>query len=227
MATNATNSAEKNVGEIFSRSEKFIEKYQKHILISIGIVILLVVAVLGIRHAYLIPKEKEAEAAIFRGEDYFAQNKYKIALEGDSAGYIGFEAIIDQYGFTKTANLAKAYAGICQYKMGNPEEALKYLKKFSADDKMISPAITGLIGDCYVDLNQVNEGIDYFKKAASKANNELLSPIFLKKAGIAYESLKEYKNAYDVYAQIKEKYPTSLEAATIEKYMDRAQSFMK
>lgn len=228
MATKATNSTtEQNVGEIFSRSEKFIEKYQKQIIIGVSAIIILVVAILGIRHGYLIPKEREAESEMFRGEDYFAQSQYKLALEGDSVGFIGFEAIIDQYGFTKSANLAKAYAGVCYYKLGDLDNALKYLKDFNASDMMISPAIVGLIGDCYVDQGKVEDGIGYFTKAASKADNELLSPIFLKKAGLAYESLKNYKKAMEAYTQIKEKYPNSLEGSVIEKYIDRVESLMK
>ncbi len=238
MATKAPNSStEQNVGEIFSRSEQFIEKYQKQIIIVVGAIILLVVAVLGIRHAYLIPKEREAESVMFKGEDLFAQSQFQLALKGDSASFIGFEAIIDQYGFTKSANLAKAYAGICYYKLGDTENALKYLKDFNSSDNMVAPAIIGLIGDCYVDLayadqakvdqGKVEQGIDYFNKAASKADNALLSPVFLKKAGLAYESLGNYKKAVDAYTQIKEKYSNSLEGSNVEKYIDRAQAQIK
>ena len=238
MATKASNSsAEQNVGEIFSKSEQFIEKYQKHLIIGIGTVILLVVAILGFRHGYLIPKEREAESAMFRAEDLFGQNQFRLALEGDSVNIIGFEGIIDQYGFTKSANLAKAYAGVCHYKLGNMENALGYLKDFSASDQMISPAIVGLIGDCYVDMayadpsnidnKKVEQGIDYFNKAASKADNNLLTPIFLKKAALAYESLGNYKKALEIYKQIKDKHSDSLEGSNVEKYIERAQALIK
>ena len=46
---------------------------------------------------------------------------------------------------------------------------------------MISPAIIGLIGDCYVNMGNVKEGISYFEKAAKKADNEVISPVYLKK----------------------------------------------
>ncbi len=216
-----------NVGEILSKSEKFIEKNQKRILIGVGIIVLIVVGFLGIRHGYIIPKEKEAAKEIFRGEQYFANGEWDKALFGDSVQYKGFEKIIDQYGITKTGKLAKAYAGICYYHKGQPEKALEYLKKFSPDDKMLNPAIVGLIGDCYVDLGKTNEGVDYFLKAAKKADNNLLSPIYLKKAGLSYESLKEYKKAFEVYTSIKEKYPKSMEASDIDKYIDRAQFLQK
>ena len=238
MATKASNSsAEQNVGEIFSRSEQFIEKYQKQIIIGIATVLLLVVAILGFRYGYLAPKEREAENAMFRAEELFGQNQYKLALEGDSESILGFEAVIDQYGFTKSANLAKAYAGICYHKLGDIESALKYLKGFSADDHMISPAIVGLIGDCYVDLayadqsnvdnKKVEQAIGYFNKAASKANNNLLTPIFLKKAALAYESLGNYTKALEIYKQIKDKHSDSLEGSNVEKYIERAQLLMK
>ncbi len=230
MSTKANSSSEhdmSNVGEILSQSEKFIDKYQKQIIFGVAAIVLVVLGILAVKHFYLLPKEKDAEAAIFKGETYFANGQWDLALDGDSVDYIGFKAIIDDYGFTSTANLANAYAGICYYQKGNPEEALNYLKKFKADDKMISPAIIGLIGDCYVDMNKVKEGIDYFQKAASKADDNMLSPIYLKKAGIAYESLKEYNKALEAYNSIKTKYPASQEASEIDKYIDRAELLNK
>ena len=161
--------------------------------------------------------------AIVQGENYLASEQWELALNGDSVDYLGFETIIDKYKYTKTGNVARAYAGICCYQMSDFDQAKNHLKKFKAGDRMISPAITGLIGDCYVDMNETAKGIDYFEKAAKKADNDLLSPVFLKKAGIAYESLNEYKKAIQAYTTIKEKYPNSNEANDIDKYIYRAQ----
>ena len=216
-----------NVGEILSKSEQFIDKYQKQIISGISAIVFIVVVVLGVKHLYLAPKEKEAEAAIYKGEQYLANSQWDLALNGDSVEYEGFEAIISDYTFTKTANLANAYAGICYYHKGEFESAINRLKKFSANDKMVSPVITGLVGDCYVDMDKVKEGIDYFLKAASKANDNMISPVFLKKAGVAYESLGEYKKAIEAYTSIKDKYPASQEASDIQKYIDRAEILSK
>ncbi len=211
-----------NVSEILSQSEQFIEKNQKNLLIGIGAIIVIVVAILGYRNYYLMPKEREAETAIVKGENYLANEQWDLALNGDSVDYIGFESIINDYKFTKTGKLACAYAGICCYHKGDFEQAKKYLGKYSASDRMVSPAITGLIGDCYVDMGEVEKGISYFEKAAAKADNDLMSAIYLKKAGIAYEHLQKYDKAVKVYTSIKEKYPTSQEAGSIDKYIDRA-----
>lgn len=215
---------ELEVEEIVSRSEQFIENNSKKIIYGIIAIALVVAAVLGIKHGYLIPQEKKASAALFKGEQYFARDSFALALNGNGADFEGFEGIIDQYGSTDAGNLAKAYAGICYYKMGDTQKALDMLKSFSASDNMVSPAITGLIGDCYVNMGDVKQGISYFEKAAKQADNEVISPVYLKKAGIAYESLKQYKDAVKAYSTIKDKYYTSMEAGDIDKYITRASS---
>jgi tetratricopeptide (TPR) repeat protein len=218
------NELEHNVGELYSKSQQFIENNKNAIVGVITAIILIVGGYFGVQHLYLIPREKEAQNVIFRGQNYFQQEQWDKALYGDSAQYIGFEAIADEYSLTHTGALAEAYAGVCYYHKGDCENAIKYLKKFNASDKMIDPVITGLIGDCYVDMEQVKEGIDFFLKAASKADDPMISPVYLKKAGRAYEHLKNYREAVKVYTSIKEKYPASPDAQDIDKYIDQAQT---
>ena len=218
---------ETEVEELVSKSEMFIENHSKKIIYAIIGIAVIVGAVLGVKHGYLIPQEKKAEAALFKGEQYFARDSFSLALNGNSADYEGFEAIINQYGSTKSGNLAKAYAGICYFKMGDNQKAMDYLKSFDKTDDMISPAITGLIGDCYVNMGNTQEGISYFEKAAKEADNDVVSPVYLKKAGRAYESLQQYDKAVEAYKTIKTKYQTSMEASDIDKYITRASSKAK
>ena len=225
MATKEKETVE--VEELVSKSELFIENNSKKIMLGILALAVIVGAFFGYRHGYLIPLQKKASVALFKGEQYFAKDSFQLALNGNGADYEGFEAIIDQYGNTKPGNLAKAYAGICYFKLGDNDKAIDMLKSFSANDQMVSPAIVGLIGDCYVNAGNVKEGISYFEKAAKSADNEVISPIYLKKAGIAYESLQQYADAVKSYTQIKEKYFNSMEAADIDKYIARATALAK
>jgi tetratricopeptide (TPR) repeat protein len=218
---------EKNVSEILSKTDQFIDKYLKQILISVGAIILLVVGYIAFHNLYLIPREREAEAALFPGQTYFGNQQWDIALYGDSIDYIGFLDIIHDFKGTSSGNLAKAYAGICQYRLGDYEAALENLKSYSGKDILFAAQVTGAIGDCYVNLGKVKEGINYFNKAAEKANSKLLSPIYLNKAAAAYESLEDYKSALDIYLTIKSKYPESQEASAIDKYIERAKMQIK
>ncbi len=214
---------ELEVDVILSKSEQFIEKFKKPIIYGVVAIAVIVGAYLAFHYGYAIPQNKKAEIALFKGEQYFARDSFSIALNGNGADYEGLEAVISDYRGTSSANLAKAYAGICYFRLGEIDKSIVLLKSFSSNDKTISPAIVGLIGDCYVNSGNTQEGISYFEKAASKANNDIISPIYLKKAGIAYESLNQYKEAIKVYTTIKEKYSASMEASDIDKYISRAE----
>lgn len=217
----------KTVENVLSKSEAFIEKYQKQILYGVGVVVLVVLAILAFRNWYLVPRENNAETKLAACQNYFAVDSFRVALNGDGTeNCIGFKGVIDEYGMTKSANLANAYAGVCSYKLKDYNNAIKYLEKFSGKDVNIAPSITGLIGDCYVELGKVEDGIKYFMKAAD-SENEMISPIYLKKAAIAYESKGDYKKAIEVYTKIKDEYARSQEASDIDRYIARAQTFVK
>jgi tetratricopeptide (TPR) repeat protein len=219
--------AEKSVGEILSKTDLFIEKYLKQILIGLAAITVIVVGIIAFRHYYLIPREQNAEIALFPGQNYYANQQWDIALNGDSIDYIGFLGVINEYSGTQSANLAKAYAGLCLYQLGDYEESLKILKEYKTKDRLFASQIIGAIGDCEVNLDNVKEGISYFRKAADQANSSLLSPIYLNKAAIAYESLGDYKAALEMYTTIQSQYPMSPEAASIEKFIERAKKMMQ
>ncbi len=225
MATTKGKGREKDtveVEELVTKSELFIEQNSKKIIGAIIAVAVIVAAILVYHHGYAIPQQRKAESAMFKGEMYFYRDSFALALNGDGMGFDGFNAIIEQYGGTKSGNLAKAYAGICYYKLGDNESAKKLLESFKMDDSMVAPAITGLIGSCYTNMGDIKEGASFFEKAAKAADNELISPIYLMKAGSAYEKLEQYDKALKAYTTIKEKYYNSTEASYIDKYIYRA-----
>jgi tetratricopeptide (TPR) repeat protein len=142
----------------------------------------------------------------------------KKALDGDGQ-YLGFLAIIDEYGITKSANLAHYYAGICYLKMGKFEEALNYLKKFDVDDKVVAPMAKGAMGDAYMELKQTEKAAGLYQEAAEISKNEFTSPLFLMKAAWANEELGNLEKALKYYKQIKEEFPRSAEGREIDKYI--------
>ncbi|MDR2804046.1 MAG: hypothetical protein LBB85_00170 [Dysgonamonadaceae bacterium] len=219
--------AEKSVGEILSKTDQFVDKYLKHILIGVIVVIVIVVSIIVFRHYYLVPREKNAEAALFPGQNYFANQQWETALNGDSIEYIGFLGVIDEFGGTSSANLAKAYAGFCQFHLGAYEDALQNLKSYKGKDQLFAAQVIGAAGDCEVNLGNVKEAVSAFRKAANLANNSLLSPVYLQKEAVAHESLSDYKAALEIYKTIQSKYPQSQEAASIEKYIERAKALIK
>jgi tetratricopeptide (TPR) repeat protein len=157
---------------------------------------------------------------MFIAERFFEKDSFNIALNG-SGSYPGFLEIIDEYGFTKSANLAHYYAGMCYKNIGKNEEAIEYLKKFDSNDKMIAPIALGAIGDCYANLGEVGEAVKFYKRAAKKEKNDFTSPLYYMRAAILLEQNNEFKNALDILETIKNNYYNTEEGRNIEKYITR------
>ncbi len=206
------------VENALSRTEQYIEENQRSLTIIVLAIVVVVGGYLGYKKLYLEPNNEEAIAAMFYAQHYFEQDSFRLALEGDGANY-GFLDIIDEYGMTKSGNLAQLYTGICYYKLGQYEDAIDYLKKYDSNDILYSTMALGAIGDSYVELEDLETAVSFYVKAAQRKKNEVTTPIYAKKAGLAYEELKEYKKALECYEIIRKEYPQSEEGRDIERYI--------
>ena len=204
------------------RSENFIEKNQKVLLIGLGVILLIVAAFFAYKYLYLKPKNEEAQTAMFRGEQYFEEGKDSLALYGDGNEFIGFEEIADSYGSTNAGNLAKAYAGISNARMGNYEKAIEYLKSYKGKDEIFAYQAKVTLGDCYANTGNLEEAVKLFETAAKKADNDLYSPIYYKKAALVYRELKNYDKVIELFTIVKDNYPQSSAAFEGQKYVEEA-----
>ena len=207
-----------NVENVLSKTEKYVEENQKSLTIIVIIIAVIIGGYLGYKKLFLAPTELEAQSEMFVAEQYFEKDSFRLALEGDGS-YMGFIDIIDEYGITKCANLANYYAGICYLKLGEYEEAVKCLKNFESDDIMVATIALGAIGDAYIELGELESGVEFYIKAAERKKNDFTSALFLKKAGVVYEELGNYKKALEVYEKIESQFPKSEESRDIEKYI--------
>lgn len=221
------NHNELNVEDALTQSEAFLIKYKNVIIGAVAAIIIIIAGVLLYKNFYAEPREEKAQAALFKGQEYFEQDAYEQALNGDSIGYIGFVKVADEFSGTKAANLAKAYAGICYQHLGKYEEALKALDSFNGDDQMVAPAIQGAIGNCYAQLGQLDKAASALLKAADKADNNALSPIFLLQAGEILVKQGKTDDAVKAYTKIKDKYFQSYQAMDIDKYIEQAKLLKK
>ncbi len=204
-----------------SKSEAFIEKHLKLILAILAVIIIVVSGIFLYRH-YKANQTAEANEAIAASQNAFGMEQYEQALNGDGVKEKGFLKIIDEYSGTSTANLARAYAGLCYVNLDKLDEAIKMLESFDPqDDQMISPSAIAALGNCYVKKGDNEKGAETLVKAAQKANNDAVSPIFLLQAGEVYEELGKADKALELYKEIKDKYFNSPLYAEIDKYIER------
>lgn len=214
-----------NVESALSKTELWIEEHQKLIYGIIGAVIILAGIIWGVK-ALNEKKNANASKEIFTAQKYFEKESYEAALNGDG-NYLGFTEVYDNYKSTKAGKLAAYYAGICNMKLGKYEEAIDYLKKFNGKDEIVAPMALGAIGDCYMELDDLNNAVAYYEKAANKSKNDFTGPMFLNKAGLTYEIMGDYAKALNCYKTLKADYPLSNEAFEISKNIANMEEKLK
>ena len=215
------------VNAALSSSEQFIQQYQKPILLGLLAIVIIVSAIIGVRHFYVLPRENKAQAEMYKGVFYFEKDSFQLALQGNGADFIGFKAIADEYSSTKAGNLAAAYSGLSLYNLGKYDEAIKYLNDFDGTDQMVGPAVLAAAGNCYAQLDQLDKAVSSLLKAADKADSNTLSPIYLLQAGEILVKQGKAEEAIKAYTTIKDKYFQSYQAMDIDKYIEQAKLLKK
>jgi len=207
-----------DVGQVYSKSEDFVNKNGKMLTLLIGA---LVVGFVGyfLYNTFVVDKNnKDAEAKIWKAQYFFGLDSLGLAVDGNDE-YYGFQEIADDFGGTPSGKLAKYYTGVIRLKQGQFQEAINYLSDCSFDNMPMEAIRLGSIGDANVELNKLGAAIDYFEKAANYESNDLTSPIYLKKLGLAYEANGNKDAALETYKRLKRDYKNSAEGRSIDKYI--------
>lgn len=214
-----------------SKTEEWAVKNQNYILIAVGAIALIVLGYLGYNKFVAEPKASEAMNEMFQAQQYFDQavsgtakdSLYTLSLNGGE-GKFGMLDIIEEYSGTPAANLANYYAGTAYLNLKDYKNAVKYLGDFSSDDLMLGPIAKGGIGDAFMQLNQPEEALDYYNKAAKMNTNGYTTPLYLFKAANVAMKLGKIESALENYKKIKEDFPDSSEASNIDVFIGKAEA---
>lgn len=215
-----------DLGEVYTRTELFVEKNKNAILFGVGGVLLLVGALLGFRKFVVEPKNAEANELIWKAEHYFEIDSLDKALNGD-AEWPGFLSIAEQYGGwpgTASGSLAHYYVGTIYMKQGEYEAAIEHFRKADLNDDILRTMAVGNVGDALVELDRAGEAVKEFEKAANMTTNELTTPMYLMKAGILHQEAGNWKGAAKAFKRIVAEFPTSNEASQARKYAGHAEA---
>lgn len=126
---------------------------------------------------------------MYKAEEVFAKElSFALALENPEVVFDGFLGIIDNYGGTKAANLAKYYAGISYLNLGKYEDAVTYLEDYSAGDEVIFNHEIRRSLEMHMQNweTKKEKAMSFYKKAASSTENYMLAPYYLHKLAMLY-----------------------------------------
>lgn len=217
--------------ETANKSEQWIEKNNKPLFYGLVAIAVIILGFMAYNKFIAEPTELEASNELAFPRKHFDEaskasgvavdSLYNLGLEGADGKY-GFIDIASSFSGTKAGNLANYYAGISYLKMKKYEKAIEYLGNFNSDDELLGPTALGAIGDAFADINQPEDALEYYEKAANKKANEFTAPLFLYKAGLTALELKKYSKAETLFTTIKNKYSKSDQGKDIDKYINSA-----
>ncbi|MCO6494982.1 MAG: hypothetical protein J5I91_04795 [Bacteroidetes bacterium] len=181
--------------DFYHRIIEFVEEKKKPLIIG-TLAVAAIVAGYFLYETYVSkPKQKESLELLAKVQDYFKQDSFRLVVNG-APGFKSAVQISSDYSGTKSGNLANYYAGVSYLKLGEYDNAIKYLKKFDSNgDKLVGALALACIGDAYVEKTEFKEGLNYYKQAIDYSINELTTPIHAQKALNVYIELKQYDDA--------------------------------
>jgi tetratricopeptide (TPR) repeat protein len=208
--------------DLWLQLEILWRKNSKVIIIVISAIVLIAASLYGYKHYVVIPKEEKAADALYKVQQWFAQDSANYVINGDTTGAKGALYIIKNFSGTKSADLAHFYAGVSYLKLKDFANAIKYLKDFSTKSLPVQMAAYTALGHAYAESGKKDDAVNYYKKAGSIFEDDKdnsAENLFL--AAQLLETMNKQKEALDIYKSIKQKFPQTNKGNQADKYIYR------
>lgn len=178
------------------------------------VILLIVLTFQYLGHRSAVKEVAKADTALLTAQDsaqvQAAMDLYKKAADGSYAPNMRAKIVSAEY----------------QYGEGNYEEALKFLEGVKVKSPRVAAGVFLLRGDCYVNLDKLDEGIAQFEDALAEAgNNPELAPYALTKLANVYRVKGDYAKEAEMLQRIMTEYPEY--NTNIESDLARAQAAAK
>lgn len=205
--------------DTFSKAQSFYDSNKNAV---IGAAIALIVIIGGSVGYYYYSSTQETQAQQLMGQatQAYLQGNYQQALTGSEADFtVGFQQIINNYSMTDAANLARYYAAVSEFKLGNPREALSYIKAYEVPEGIMGVAPLSLHGVIHTELGNHAQAADMYVKAAEWDINESTTPYNYLEAANAYHDAGNTAEAKKYAQKIVNEYNNSSQVANAQKLL--------
>lgn len=208
-----------------TQGENFFEKNSKMVVVAIVVIFALAAAIFGYKKVIVEPRMNKAQEMLFEAQYQFeSQNAdFALALNGNE-NIPGFAQVVEQYGNTPAGNLARMYAAACSLRLGEFDQAQSYINSFKnvkgVPGEIINAMAAGIKGDIAVEKGDNAAAAKLFEQAAKVSENDFTTPMYLRKAALAYSAMGDAAKAEELLKVINEQYPASYDAREAIKLVD-------
>jgi len=206
---------------VVEKAKRIVNTRGKSLLTGFTVVALAALGFYVYQNYFKAPEEKKATDAIWKAQEYYKVDSFRLALNGDGAN-MGFLRIATRYSGTRAGDLAKFYAGSSYLQMGDFNNAVKFLKDFSTSQPQLKLRAIGLLGDALSEQGKKQEAIEKYKEAGSIfEEDEASSSEYLFRAALLSQESGKTKEAIELLHTIKDKFPQAQRALDADKYLGK------
>ena len=162
-----------------------------------------------------IPSNEKSNDGWWTAMNYIAKDSTDQAIKT-------LEPFVKNYDGKTGGEIGQFLLATQYMKKGEFPKALHNLEGVDLEDTYLNVFSIGLQGDCLSEMKKYAEAEHMYFEATEIEDNEFTSPMYLFKAGLCADKLKNFEKATEYYTAIQDKYPTFASQKTIEKYIARS-----
>ncbi|MDX1638460.1 MAG: tetratricopeptide repeat protein [Balneolaceae bacterium] len=199
------------------RVQSFYDQFKNEVLIGAIAVVLIIAGGIGYYY-YDQSQERQAQQLMGPAETFFLNGDYQNALQGSDEEFtVGFEQIINNYGGTDAGNLARYYAAVCEYNLGNTETALSYMEEYEVPEGIMGVGPLSFKAVLHTELDQHEQAAQTYVQAAEWDENESTTPYNYLEAAKAFYDAGDISRAREYANLVVNDYPNSTQVAEAER----------
>ncbi|MDQ3020258.1 MAG: tetratricopeptide repeat protein [Bacteroidota bacterium] len=209
---------EEKLMTFYYRAVDFFEKNKKHVYTALTI---LLISIAGI--ILLVNKKKAnneiAGVELQKVNPLYTSGNFQQAINGDTLGVSkGLKYIVDEYGSTENGEMAKIMLANSYNALRDFDNAEKYYKDYSGNNKILKTAAAGGIATISEAKNNFSEAAKQFEKAAEMDSDNPFIDQYLFYAGKNYYKAGDFASAKKLFDKLKIDFPKSKYNQESERY---------
>lgn len=201
-------------GEEIKRQFKS-NKTLRFVTIGVGVLVIGILGYFLYRQFVVKPANEKSKDSYWEGLNYAKSDSTDLAIE-----YL--ESEVKKFDGRIGGEVAQFVLGRQLMEKKQFKRAIENLEGVDTEDTYVSIMAVGLHADCLSEMKKYEEAANKYLEAADMLENDLTTPMYLMKAGLCSEEIKNFPKAAEFYQRIIDDYPSYAGQYQVEKYLSKA-----
>ena len=201
-------------GEGIKRQFK-TNKVLRYVTMGVGVLVIGVLGYFLYRQFVYNPANEKSKDSYWEGLNYAVKDSTDAAIDL-------LESNVKKFDGKVGGEVAQFVLARQLMSKGDFKGAIEELEGVDVNDTYVKIMAVGLHADCLSEMKKYEEAANMYLEAANMTENELTTPMYLMKAGLCSEEIKNFEKAAEFYQRIVDDYSTYAGQNQIEKYLAKA-----